>query len=160
MIRTYLAATAALLLAACGQPAATTTEEAPAAPQGITDQIQAASPEEQPVLAYQQFIAFQQAHPEVVNPPCTAVRGTERINVPADVDPASIYAAHQSDVVFTIQCGALISATRMDYNEKWLVAFAPGAEGPTVEHCLGERQSDRCPRTVPTVQAAPATTTP
>lgn len=157
MIRTYLAATAALLLAACGQPAAT-TEEAPPAAQGLAEQIAAASPENQPVMAYQQLIAFQQAHPEVVNPPCTAVRGTERINVPADVDPTSIYAAHQGEAVFTVQCGALISATRMDFNEKWLIAFAPGADRPTVEHCLGPNGTDRCPRQVPT--AAAATTTP
>lgn len=155
MIRTYFAASAALLLAACGQGGAPTTEEAPAAPQGLYEQIQAESPENQPVVAYQQFIAYQQAHADIVNPPCTAVRGTERINVPGNVDPASIYAAHQGHLVFTIQCGALVSATRMDFNEKWLIAFAPGAAAPTVEHCLGERQSDRCPRQVPTVEIAP-----
>lgn len=155
MIRTYFAASAALLLAACGQGGAPTTEEAPAAPQGLYEQIQAESPENQPVVAYQQFIAYQQAHADIVNPPCTAVRGTERINVPGNVDPASIYAAHQGHLVFTIQCGALVSATRMDFNEKWLIAFAPGAATPTVEHCLGERQSDRCPRQVPTVEIAP-----
>lgn len=155
MIRTYLAATAALLLAACGQSTAPTTEEAPAAPQGLFEQIQAESPENQPVFAYQQFIAYAGAHPEVVNPPCTAVRGTERITVPGNVDPASIYASHQGQAVFTIQCGALVSATRMDFNEKWLIAFAPGAAEPTVEHCLGERSSDRCPRQVPTVEIAP-----
>lgn len=158
MIRTYLAASAALLLVACGQPAAPTTEEAPAAPQGLYEQIQAASPENQPVLAYQQFMAYQQAHPELT-PPCTAVRGTERITIPDNVAPDSIYAPHRGSSVFTIQCGALISATRMDFNEKWLIAFAPGAAEPTVEHCLGERQSDRCPRQVPTA-SAPATTTP
>ncbi len=154
MIRTYLAASAVLLLVACGQPAAPTTE-APPAPQGLYEQIQAASPENQPVLAYQQFIAYQQAHPEVT-PPCTAVRGTERINVPDDVAADSIYAAHRGHAVFTIQCGALISATRMDFNEKWLVSFAPGATEPTVEHCLGDRETDRCPRQVPTA----VTTTP
>lgn len=158
MIRTYLAASAVLLLAACSQPAAPATEEPPA-PQGLYEQIQAASPENQPVLAYQQFIAYQQAHPELT-PPCTAVRGTEQITIPDNVAPDSIYAAHRGSTVFTIQCGALISATRMDFNEKWLIAFAPGAATPTVEHCLGERQADRCPRQVPTAAAAPATTTP
>ncbi|MBL8546332.1 MAG: hypothetical protein JNL81_07695 [Hyphomonadaceae bacterium] len=147
MIRTYLAASAVLLLVACGQPAAT-TEEAPPAPQGLYEEIEAASPEQQPVLAYQHFIAYQQAHPELT-PPCTAVRGTERITVPDDVAADSIYAAHRGSSVFTIQCGALISATRMDFNEKWLIAFAPGATAPTVEHCLGERETDRCPRQVP-----------
>ncbi len=153
MIRTYLAATAVLLLVACGQPAAT-TEEAPPAPQGIYEQIATASPENQPVMAYQQFIAYQQAHPELT-PPCTAVRGTERITVPDDVAADSIYASHRGSSVFTIQCGALVSATRMDFKEKWLIAFAPGAAAPTVEHCLGPNATDRCPRQVPT--AAPAT---
>lgn len=157
MIRTYLAAGVALLLAACGQPATTTEAEAPAAPQGLFEQVNAMAAEAQPVFAYQQLVAYQQAHPEVT-PQCTAVRGTERINVPENVAPDSIYAAHAGHAVFTVQCGALISATRMDFNEKWLVAFAPGADAPTVEHCLGERQSDRCPRAVPTT--APAATTP
>lgn len=154
MIRTYLAASAALLLAACGQPAATTEEAPPPAAQGLAEQIAAASPENQPVMAYQQFMAYQQAHPELT-PPCTAVRGTERITVPDDVAADSIYASHRGSSVFTIQCGALISATRMDFNEKWLIAFAPGADTPTVEHCLGPNGTDLCPRQVPT--AVPAT---
>lgn len=153
MIRTYLAAGVALLLAACGQSTAPTTEEAPVAPQGLYEQLQAMSPEEQPVFAYQQFITYQQQHPELT-PPCTAVRGTEHITVPDNVAPDSIYAAHRGSSVFTIQCGALISATRMDYNEKWLIAFAPGADTPSVAHCLGERGLDLCPRTVPTTAAA------
>jgi hypothetical protein len=152
MIRTYLAAGAVLLLAACSPPAAT-TEEAPAAPQSLYDQVNALPAENQPVFAYQQLVAYQQAHPEAT-PPCTAVRGSERINVPENVAPDSIYAPHVGSAVFTVQCGALLSATRMDFNEKWLVVFAPGAEAVTVEHCLGERQSDRCPRQVPTAAAA------
>lgn len=155
MIRTYLAAAAALLLAACGQATTPATEVAPA-PQGLFEQVEAMSPETQPVFAYQQLAAYQQAHPEVT-PPCTAVRGTERISVPGNVDPASIYAAHTTDAVFTVQCGALVSATRMDPNEKWLVTFAPGAAEPTVRHCLGERGVDLCPRQVPTVEIAPTT---
>jgi hypothetical protein len=156
MIRTYLAASATLLLAACGQPAAT-TEEAPAAPQSMFDQVNAMGAENQPVFAYQQLIAYQQAHPEVT-PQCTSVRGTERVNVPANVAPDSIYAPHVGSAVFTVQCGPAISATRMDFNEKWLVVFAPGAAAPTVEHCLGERETDRCPRQVPTVEIAPTPT--
>lgn len=154
MIRTYLAASAVFLLAACGQGAAP-TEEAPAAPQGLYEQVSAMSPEEQPVFAYQQLAAYQTAHPDVVNPPCTAVRGTERVNVPGNVDPESVYAAHAGSAVFTVQCGALISATRMDFNEKWLIAFAPGASEPAVVHCLGPNGTDRCPRQVPTVEIAP-----
>ena len=153
MIRTYLAASAALLLAACGQPAAT-TEEAPAAPQTLFEEVNAKPAEEQPVFAYQQLLAYQQAHPEVT-PQCAAVRGTERVEVPANVAPDSIYAPHVGSAVFTVQCGALVSATRMDFNEKWLIAFAPGATEPVVEHCLGPNATDRCPRQVPTVEIAP-----
>lgn len=155
MIRTYLAASALLLLAACGQSTAPTTEEAPAAPQGLYEQVSAMGPEELLVFGTTQLAAYGQAHPDFVNPPCTAIRGTERINVPANVDPASIYAAHTGHVVITVQCGALVSATRLDPNEKWLIAFAPGATEPTVEHCLGPNSTDRCPRQVPTVEIAP-----
>lgn len=155
MIRTYLAATAMLMLAACGQSTAPTTEEAPAAPQGLFEQVSAMGPEDLLVFATTQLAAYGQAHPDVVNPPCTAIRGTERINVPGNVDPASIYAAHTGHVVVTVQCGALVSATRLDPNEKWLLAFAPGATEPTVEHCLGPNGTDRCPRQVPTVEIAP-----
>lgn len=153
MIRTCFAAAAALLLAACGQSAAPTTEEAPPAPQGLLEQIQAVGPEQQSVLAYQAFIAYQTAHPDIIVPPCTAVRGTDRVTVPDNVAPDSIYAPHRGQVVFTIQCGALVSATRMDINQKWLVSFTPGAAEATVEHCLGERGLDLCPRTAPTVAA-------
>jgi hypothetical protein len=154
MIRTYLAAGAFILLAACSPPAATTTEEAADAAQSLYDQVNALPAEQEPVFAYQQLIAYQQAHPEVT-PACTSVRGTERINVPGNVAPDSIYAPHTQSAVFTVQCGPAISATRMDPNEKWLVVFTPGAEAVTVEHCLGERQLDRCPRQPPVVEIAP-----
>jgi hypothetical protein len=148
MIRSYIAAAAVLLVAACGQPAAT-TEEAPPAPQGLYEQVNAMSPSDQPVFAYQQLIAYQQAHPELT-PPCQAVRSTERIVIPENVAADSIYAPHAASAVFTVQCGELRSLTRMDPNEKWLVVFAPGAESVAVEHCLGPREVDRCPRQVPT----------
>lgn len=158
MIRTYFAAGALLLLAACSPPAATTEETSEAATQGLYEQVNAMPAEQQPVFAYQQLVAYQQAHPDVVTPPCTAVRGTERINVPGNVAPDSIYAPHTNAAVFTVQCGALISATRMDPNEKWLVVFAPGAAEVSVEHCVGERQLDRCPRQPPVVEIAPTPT--
>ncbi|MGQ0534000.1 MAG: hypothetical protein ACT4OF_15105 [Caulobacteraceae bacterium] len=151
MIRVYLAAGAALLLAACNPPAAT-TEEAPAAPQTMYDQVNALPAEQQPVFAYQQLVTYQQAHPEAT-PPCASVRGAERIDLPENIAPDSIYAPHAGSAAFTVQCGPAISATRMDPNEKWLVVFAPGANAPTVEHCLGERDTDRCPRQVPTAAA-------
>jgi hypothetical protein len=147
MIRSYIAATAVLLVAACGQPAAT-TEEAPPAPQSLYDQVNAMSAEQEPVFAYQQLLAYQQAHPEVT-PPCQAVRGTERVQVPENVAADSIYAPHVGKAVFTVQCGELRSLARMDPNEKWLVVFAPGADAISVESCLGPRESDRCPRQVP-----------
>ncbi|MGD9981290.1 MAG: hypothetical protein AB7H66_06995 [Hyphomonadaceae bacterium] len=153
MIRTFLAAGALALLAACNPPAAT-EEEAPATPASLFDQVNALSAPEQPVFAYQQLIAYQQANP-TVTPPCQAVRSTERVTIPENVAPDSIYAPHAGAAVFTVQCGELRSMTRMDPNEKWLVVFAPGAQSVTVEHCLGPRESDRCPRDAP---AAPAAT--
>lgn len=155
MIRTYLAASALLLLAACGQSTAPTTEEAPAAPQGLYEQVSAMGPEDQLVFATTQLATYAAAHPDVVNPPCQAIRGTERVTVPGNVDPSSIYASHAGHVVITVQCGALVTATRLDPNEKWLIAFAPGATEPTVEHCAGPNGTDRCPRQVPTVEIAP-----
>jgi hypothetical protein len=160
MKKAILVACAAFALAACGQSTteAPATEE-PAAPQALLDQVEAMSPEEQPVFAYQQLAAYQQAHPEAT-PPCTAVRATEsRGVIPDDVDPESVYAAHKGALVFSVQCGALISATRMDPNEHWLVVFTPGAAEPTVVHCAGgPGGSSRCPRVIPTVEAAPAAT--
>ncbi|MGD9965889.1 MAG: hypothetical protein AB7T59_05170 [Hyphomonadaceae bacterium] len=152
MIRTFIAAGALMLLSACNQPAAT-TEEAPAAPASLFDQVNAMSASDQPVFAYQQLVAYQQANP-AVTPPCQAVRSTERITIPENVAADSIYAPHASSAVFTVQCGELRSMTRMDPNEKWLVVFAPGAETVAVQHCLGPRDSDLCPRQVPTAVAA------
>lgn len=157
MIRLSVAAVA-LLLAACGRPAATTEEAPAAAPQSLLEQVNAMTPENQPVFAYQQLIAYQQAHPELT-PACTSVRGTERIAIPETIAADSIYAPHREAAVFTVQCGELRSRARMDFNEKWLVVFAPGADAVTVQNCAGPRQSDLCmrPQAAP---AAPATTTP
>jgi hypothetical protein len=153
---------AAFALAACGQSAeAPQAEEAPAAPAAMMDQVLAMAPEQQPVFAYQQLAAYQQTHPEV-QPTCTAVRATEsRGIIPANVDPASAYGPHAGALVFSVQCGALVSATRMDPNEHWLVVFAPGAAEPAIVHCAGGPGGDsRCPRVIPTVAAAPAPATP
>jgi hypothetical protein len=161
MRKTMLAAgVAALMLAACNQAQAPKAEEPPAAPQALMDQVLRMAPEQQPVFAYQQLAAYQQAHPEV-QPPCTAVRATEsRGMIPDNVDPASAYGPHAGALVFSVQCGALISATRMDPNEHWLVVFAPDAAEPTIVHCAGgPGDASRCPRVVPTV-AAPAPATP
>ncbi len=150
------AACCALALAACGQTTAP-EPEAPAAPRSLMDQVLSMSPEQQPVFAYQQLAAYQQAHPES-QPTCTAVRGTEsRGIIPDNVDPASAYGPFAGTLVYSVQCGQLISATRMDPNEHWLVVFAPDAPEPQIVHCLGPRSSDICPREIPTVAAAPAT---
>lgn len=158
MKTTYLLASAALLLAACGQGAEAPTTEEPAAPADLLSQIQAMGPEAQPVFAYQQLIAYQQAHPEVT-PACTAVRETIQRRVPANVDPASAYAPFSNAVVFSIQCGELRSRARYDPSEHWLIAFTPGAAEPTVVNCANGN-NDRCPQQVPTVAAAPAPAAP
>jgi hypothetical protein len=161
MKNAIFSACAVFALAACGQSTTEAPTEEPAAPQAMMDQVLAMAPEQQPVFAYQQLAAYQQTHPEA-QPPCTAVRATEsRGVIPDNVDPESAYASHRGALVFSVQCGALISATRMDPNEHWLVVFAPGAAEPTIVHCAGgPGGSSRCPRVVPTVEATPAAATP
>ena len=158
-MRQLVLAAALLALAACGQgtgakqDAATATATTPAA---LMDQVQAASPEEQPILAFQQLQQYQAAHPDS-QPPCTAVRAAEsRGVIPANADPATIYPQYAGSLVFSIQCGALRSATRFDPAEHWLVIYAPGAAEVAVANCNGPR-GDLCPRRV--VPAATTTTT-
>ena len=154
------AACAALALAACGQSTETASDTAPAAPQSLMEQVQAQAPEMQLVSAYQQLAAYQQAHPEAT-PPCQHVRGTEaRGIIPDDVAPDSIYAAHKGALVMSVQCGDLISRERMDPREHWLVVYAPGATEVAIVNCAGPHNDDACPRVVPRVAAAPASTTP
>ncbi|MBC7770844.1 MAG: hypothetical protein H7124_18855 [Phycisphaerales bacterium] len=149
---------AALALAACGQPAETEAPEAPAAaPQTLMEQVQAMRPEQQPVFAYQQLIAYQQANPEAL-PACTAVRGTEsRGVIPPNINPDSAYGPYVGSLAFSVQCGELRSATRMDPNEQWLVVFAPGATEVQVANC-GGADLTRCPRTLPLVEIGPTPT--
>ena len=153
--RLFATAFAALALAACGQPAEAPKIEAPPPPQSLMDQVLAMAPEQQPVFAFQQLAAYQQAHPESL-PPCAAVRGSEAKGIiPANVAPDSIYAAHAGAAVYSVQCGALISATRFEPREHWLVAFAPGAAEVVIANCADAQGRDQCPRVVPT-SAAPA----
>ncbi|MBN8605312.1 MAG: hypothetical protein J0L81_00185 [Caulobacterales bacterium] len=156
MRKTYIALCAAIALAACGQSAEAPAEaEAPAAPQSLMDQAQAQAPEMQPVFAYQQLVAYQQAHPEMT-PPCTAPRATEsRGIIPATVSADSIYAAHAGSLVFSVQCGELRSGTRFDPREHWLVVFAPGAMEPAVVNCADAQGIDLCPHTVPITVPTP-----
>lgn len=150
-----LIAFAALALAACGQSTAP-EPEAPAAPTGMLEQLQARGQEDQLVFAYQQLVAYQQAHPEA-QPPCTAIRGTEsRGVIPEDVAPDSIYAQFAGSAVISVQCGVLISRAQMDPREHWLVAFAPGSEEVSVVNCA-RGSADACPMQVPRAAAATAT---
>lgn len=152
-------ACAALALAACGQSTAP-TEEAPAAPQSLMEQVQAMSGENQLVAGYSALVAYQQAHPEV-QPPCTSPRGTEsRGIIPADVAPDSIYAAHAGSLVLSVQCGVLISRAQFDPREHWLVVYAPAATEVAVVNCAGPNGADVCPAQIPRAAATPAPATP
>jgi hypothetical protein len=152
-------ACAALALAACGQSTAP-TEEAPAAPQSLMEQVQAMSAEMQPVTAYQHLVAYQQAHPEV-QPPCTAPRDTaSRGVIPDTVAPDSIYAQHIGSLVMSVQCGVLISRAAYDPREHWLVIYAPGATEAAIVNCAGPNGADVCPREVPRAAAPAAPATP
>lgn len=150
-------AVAVLALAACNQPAEAPEEAPAAAPPSLMEQIQAQSGEQQLVTAYQALIAYQQAHPDA-QPACTAVRATEsRGVIPADVDPASTYGPLAGSAVYSIQCGALLSATRYEPREHWLVVYAPGATEVSLVNCADAQGRDTCPREVPRA-AAPAAT--
>ena len=149
-----LAASAVFALAACGQTQAP-AEEAPAAPQALMDQVLAKAPGDQQVFAYQQLAAYQQAHPELT-PVCASIRGTEaRGIIPADVDPASVYGPMAGAAVYSVQCGAQLTGTRMDPREHWLVVFMPGAEEVSVVNCAeATGTGDRCPTSIPRAAAA------
>jgi hypothetical protein len=151
----HLIACAAFALAACGQSSEPAPEAAPE-PQGLMEQAQRMSGENQLVFGYQQLIAYQQAHPES-QPPCTAPRGTEsRGVIPEDVAPDSTYGPYVGSLVISVQCGQLVSRAEYDPNEHWLVVLSPDATEPTVVNCAGPRNSDTCPAPVPRA-AAPAT---
>lgn len=149
MKRIFLAA--ALALAACQAEAP--KEEAPPAPQSLMDQVAAMSAETRPVFAYQQLVAHQQAHPEVI-PPCTAPRETAERLIPDNVAPDSFYAQFKGSAVYSVQCGELVSRARFDPREHWLVVFAPGASEAVVANCADARGSDQCLMPVPTIAAA------
>jgi hypothetical protein len=154
MKRLLLAACVAAL-GACNQPAATTEEAAPAAPQSLMDQVDAMGVEQQPVFAYQQLVAYQQAHAEA-QPPCASIRRAESLGViPDNVVADSIYAAYKGSHVFSVQCGPQLTTVRDDPREHWLVIFAPGAMEAAVVNCANPR-GDSCPRVVATETPAPA----
>lgn len=152
----FAVCTAALALAACGPSEEAKTEEAPPAPQGLLEQVQAMTPENQLVFATTQLAAYQQAHPEA-QPVCSAIRGTEsRGVIPPNVDPNSAYGPFIGSMAVAVQCGELRSMTAMDPAQQWLVVFAPGATDVQVANCGGgPNGSSRCPRTLPLVEIAP-----
>jgi hypothetical protein len=144
---------AALALAACGQ-AETPEPDVAAAPQSLMDQVQAMSPEQQPVFAWQQLTAYQQAHPEAL-PPCASIRRVDSIGtIPEDVAAESIYSAYKGSLVFTVQCGPQLTTVRDDPREHWLVAFAPGATESAVQSCANESGRSECTRIPMRAQAA------
>ena len=154
---------AGLLVAACGPSTSTPTTTTPAAPQGLMEQAQAKSPEEQPVFAFQTLAAYQTAHPDST-PKCQRVRGAESLGViPADVATGSIYQPFAGDLVFSVQCGPQLTRIAYDPHEHWLVVMAPGAADATVVSCADAHGNDTCPDHVPraaaTTTTAPATTT-
>lgn len=147
---------AALALAACGQAAKAPEAQVEAAPPALMDQVVRMAPEQQPVFAWQQLTAYQQAHPEAA-PACTSIRGAEsRGTIPADVDPTSGYAAHVGSLVYSVQCGPQLTTVRDDPREHWLVAFAPGATEVAVTNCAGPQSRDMCPRAIPRAAGAAA----
>lgn len=155
-MKRFLLAVCVAALAACSQPATTTEEAPPAAPQSLMDQVNGMAMEEQPVFAYQQLVAFQQAHADA-QPPCTSIRRAESLGViPDNAAADSIYAAHKGALVFSVQCGPQLTTVRDDPREHWLVILAPGATEAAVVNCANPR-GDSCPRIVPTEEAAPAT---
>lgn len=156
----FSAGVAALALAACGQAAQTAEEAAPAAPQSLMEQVQAMAPEQQPVFAWRQLTAWQQANPEA-QPPCASIRRVDAVGViPEDVAPESIYAAYRGHLVFTVQCGPQLTTVRDDPREQWLVAFAPGAEQASIANCANADGISQCLRIPPRAAATAATTTP
>lgn len=149
---------AAVLAAACSQPAQETTTEPQAAADLLTE-VQALGPEMQLVRGLQDLQAYQAAHPEV-QPTCASVRATEsRGVIPSEgVPETSIYSSLAGALVISVQCGPQLTQTRMDPREHWLVVYAPGATEVNVVNCGLADGRDACPRQV--VPAAPAATTP
>jgi hypothetical protein len=155
-LRYFALSLAGFVLAACGQSnEASQQPEAPAAPQAMMEQVLAMAPEQQPVFAFQQLAAYQSAHPDS-QPTCSAVRASEaRGIIPPDAAPDSIYAAYIGAAVYSVQCGALVSRTRFDPSEHWLVVFAPGAAEAAIVNCADARGLDQCPRAIPKATATP-----
>lgn len=150
-----LAACAALVVGACGQPAPP-EPEAPPPPQTLLEQVLAQAPEMQLVGGVQHLHAYQQAHAES-QPVCQNVRSSEhRGIIPENVASDSFYAAYVGSLVISVQCGELRSMTAYDPREHWLVVYAPGATEAEIVNCANAQGRDQCTRTVPVVEAPAA----
>jgi hypothetical protein len=151
----HLAACAAFALAACGQPAEAPKADADQAPLSLQQQVRRQTPEMQPVFAYQQLVAYLQAHPEL-EAACAGPRRAEpRGTVPENVAPDSIYAPYVGADAYAIQCGEQLTTVRDDPRQHWLVLFAPGASEVQVANCADERGTDRCAlRVIPVAEPA------
>lgn len=158
MKRTHLFAAAAVFaLAACGQ-SATKEEEAPAATD-LMGQVLAMPAEERPVFASTQLVAYHQAHPEIT-PPCTTIRRVDAVGViPADVRPDTIYGPLAGSLVYTVQCGEILTTVGDDPRQHWMVVLSPGAAEAAISNCSDEEgRRSRCMRVPLKITAeAPAT---
>lgn len=145
MIRAIFAACALAIVASC---ATNGTIAAPAHDSAIAQtpyaELLAMAPEQRPLTAYGHLVRRQFEEGSVVRPYCTAVRDAREVASPSSVRADGLYGSYQGAFVFTIQCGELTTAP-LPLDQKWLVAFPPGAAEPTIEHCRGADGADRCP---------------
>jgi hypothetical protein len=145
-----IAVTALFALAACGQSSeAPKQAAAPAAPQGLMEQLERTSPEMQPVTAWQQLMT----HAETM-PACHEVRRTEsRGIVPANA--SGPYAAHDGEWAFSVQCGPQLTTVHADPHQHWIIFFASGSTTSTIANCADAHGQDQCvAQTIPTAAAA------
>ena len=144
-----LCVSAALAVAACGQPTEAPAPASPPAPPSLMEQALAATPEMQPVFGYQQLVAYLAAHPELATA-CAGPRGAEsRGVVPDNVASDSVYAPHKGALVLSVQCGERLTTVRDDPRQHWLVVLPPGAAEPTIVNCANAAGRDQCPRSIP-----------
>lgn len=152
-MKQWIATAALFALAACGQPAEAPAEQESAA-LSLQQQVRAEPAEMRPVFAYQQLMAYFQAHPEL-EATCIGPRGAEaRGTVPENVAPDSLYGPYVGADAYAVQCGEQLTTVRDDPRQRWLVVFAPDATEPVVVNCADPQGRDQCAvRQIPTVTA-------
>jgi hypothetical protein len=95
--------------------------------------------------------------PTVVNPPCTAVRGTERITCAGQCRSRKhLCSAHRPRRLHRPMRRAHQRNASWTSNEKWLMCVRAG-RAPSRRSSIASARtgSDLCPRNVPTVEIAP-----